>query len=305
MPFDKSKNKRRRGMGELDSKYLDLYYVPDKKRVCLSASATVEGALVIPVFIYAVMSIMYVISMISVQVHIEEALYNEARKLSKYTYASEDIFVDEDISADEKNILKNGFLDTTAKALLIREIGADYANNNHIIGGNLGLVMTGSVLDENIELQVSYAVKNPFDIFGLGVKKYTQKAVVHAWKGVEGNLGVKALFDENRENSVKDEDLFVYITKYASVYHADIKCTYLSPGIVSTDKKNIETLRNKSGGKYYACEYCGYKKSDQIYVTEFGNRYHASPECKTIFHDILTVKKSSVTGLKQCSKCGV
>jgi protein-S-isoprenylcysteine O-methyltransferase Ste14 len=41
----------------------------------LNASASVEGAIVIPLFIYAVMSIMFIMQVIAVRIHINNAIY--------------------------------------------------------------------------------------------------------------------------------------------------------------------------------------------------------------------------------------
>lgn len=62
---------------------------PNVHRAYLSASATVEAALVMPLFIYAVTAVMYIMQMLSVQLHIQESLYNECRLLARYAYLSD------------------------------------------------------------------------------------------------------------------------------------------------------------------------------------------------------------------------
>lgn len=62
---------------------------PNVHRAYLSASATVEAALVMPLFIYAVTAVMYIMQMLSVQLHIQKSLYNECRLLARYAYLSD------------------------------------------------------------------------------------------------------------------------------------------------------------------------------------------------------------------------
>ena len=55
----------------------------------LNASASVEGAIVIPLFIYAVMSIMFIMQVIAVRIHINNAFYVTLRKCAGYVYVYE------------------------------------------------------------------------------------------------------------------------------------------------------------------------------------------------------------------------
>ena len=138
----------------------------------VSASATVEAALVMPLFIYAVTAVMYIMQMLSVQLHIQESLYNECRLLARYAYLSDCLQNGDDsdgaISSNqnvadafpEKSILERGIDIAAVYALFIRETGADYAEKMYISGGNAGYIMTGSKIrdgNNDIELEVRYA----------------------------------------------------------------------------------------------------------------------------------------------------
>ena len=52
----------------------------------LRASATVETAVVIPLFIYAVMALMYFIQVMAVRAHVNQALYITLKKSAGYAY---------------------------------------------------------------------------------------------------------------------------------------------------------------------------------------------------------------------------
>ena len=51
----------------------------------IPASATVEGALVIPVILYAVAAVMFLLQLISIRMHVNDALYNALRKFNTYS----------------------------------------------------------------------------------------------------------------------------------------------------------------------------------------------------------------------------
>ena len=52
----------------------------------LRASSTVEAALVIPLFIYAVMAVMYFIQVMAVRSHVNDELYITLKKSAGYAY---------------------------------------------------------------------------------------------------------------------------------------------------------------------------------------------------------------------------
>lgn len=99
----------------------------------LNASASVEGAIVIPLFIYAVMSIMFIMQVIAVRIHINNAFYVTLRKCAGYVYVYE----------NSGNVPK-GMVAETIRRLLIDEIGTDYAADHNIMGGNAGIMFMSS-----------------------------------------------------------------------------------------------------------------------------------------------------------------
>lgn len=96
----------------------------------------------------------------------------------------------------------------------------------------------------------------------------------------------------------------VYLTENGSVYHRDRGCRHLELLIQLVDRQETEALRNPSGEKYYACEKCGGKEQGNVYITEEGNRYHASLSCSALKRTIRAVPRSETGGLPACSKCG-
>ncbi|MDD6798181.1 MAG: hypothetical protein PUE71_07835 [Clostridia bacterium] len=286
--------------------------LPNIQGACLSASATVEASLVIPFFIYAVMAVMYIMQMILVQVHVQESLYNESRKIAKYVYLQD--CMEKGLndskklnSKDEEVVawLEKGFSVAAIQAMFIQEIGTDYAKKSGIAGGNAGYIMLGSKVmegNDDIVLEVRYVLKNPFDIFGIALKNFTQRAVVTAWLGSDDCSGVSKSGASDSQNNE-----YVYVTSGGTVYHTNRSCTYLKPSLQKVGAQQIADKRNENGEKYYRCEYCvGKMKQDSsLYITSYGNRWHVSEKCPKVSRCVMKVLKSSVADMKKCSKCAL
>ena len=234
----------------------------------LNASASVEGAIVIPLFIYAVMSIMFIMQVIAVRIHINNAFYVTLRKCAGYVYVYE----------NSGNVPK-GMVAETIRRLLIDEIGTDYAADHNIMGGNAGIMfMSSKVLNNNsvIDIKLTYSIKNPFDIFGLSTIRVTDRKRINAWLGED---------KDNFAGNVSDKE---YLLRY----------------ILEADRSCMDVLRNASGAKYYSCEHCGQTKdTTSIYYTLYGTRYHSSRNCTELKRNIQKVSKDSVSDRRLCEKC--
>lgn len=285
--------------------------LPDIQGAYLSASATVEAALVIPIFIYAVMAVMYIMQMILVQVKVQESLYNTARKAAKYAYfydcIDKGINSSSDISRTEEQnmqLFDKGISTAVLQIMFIQEIGAEYAQKAGIAGGNAGYIMLGSQAvqgTKEIILEVSYILKNPFDIFGIAVKKFTQRAAVTAWLGDSQCRGVES---DNSISEYADKE-YVYIAASGTVYHTDRNCTYISPSIYNIGYGELSAKRNENGGRYYECDYCTRKMeaAGRVYITAYGTKWHVTDTCPKINRSVMKVLKSYAAGMRKCSKC--
>lgn len=294
--------------------------MPNNKRIYFSASSTVEASIVIPLFIYAVMTVTYLIQIVGLQVKIQQALYNESRKMAKYVYAYQ-VISSQNTSENQKkelikggkdsekysgnedgyqSILENGIDIGVAEILFLSELGIEYIENSHIVGGAAGFNMRSSKImsgNNMINIIVTYTVKNPFDIFGIGMMTFTQSASTNAWLGDISNT--------DQSNATKNlDETIVYITLSGSVYHTNKNCSYLILSIHEIAASQLENERNESGGKYYACEKCGDKNATgKYYITDYGDRYHTTVNCSSLMRNIMAVKLSTVSGREQCSKC--
>ncbi len=259
------------------------------KRAFFKASATLEASLVIPIFIYAVMTIAYLIYALGVKTHISQALYNETRQLARFVY----------MMKDNNSTPTNALIYSKAQAEFINELGVNYASTHNIVKGNIGLVISSKdILSENndIKLSVSYEIKNPFNIFGVGNFKFNECYVAKAW------LGENEIVDSDKDS---DSSMLVYITMQGEVYHKNSECTYLKPVVSKINVNSVSDYRNSSGAIYYKCERCASNGvSENVYITEYGTRFHTTPNCSEIKRNIICVKLSTVSDRRACSKCG-
>ena len=257
------------------------------KRYC-SASATVEAALVFPVFIFAIMALMYLMQIVKIKNDIGAAAYNTVRKLSEYSYAYE--------KTSDKNKAVSA---VAAYATLIDELGSDYAKKACIYNGNMGISIAGSKFlekDNIIHLKVTYMVYNPWDIFGFSRVKVSQSFYSQAWLGDEVDF---SSYYENRE------DEMVFITTSGEVYHLNEECAYISLSVHRAKKEEVINLRNKHGGKYYPCESCMKNATYEfVYITDYGERYHSKEGCDKLKRTVVKVPKSAVAERRLCEKCG-
>lgn len=262
------------------------------RKAYLPASATVEASIVIPLYMYAMLAVTYVIQLISIKSTMMQAMYNDVRQLCRYAYSYKAL-----AGSDTENG-KGAVSLSMAKIFLLNSLPKDFAIQSRIVGGEAGISVYGSeilVHDNEIILKVSYTVKNPFDFFGIGKIKIQQQCVSGAWLGE----------DDSSISNESADDTIVYITISGSVYHMDKQCSYLNPSIHNVHYSGIESQRNVSGGKYYPCERCVKDAvSDTVYITGYGERYHVDVNCSGLKRSIFSVPLSKVSEQRACSKCG-
>ena len=166
-----------------------------------------------------------------------------------------------------------------------------------VSGGFEGIDFTSSHLDETeyIEIEADYTLIPFSDMFGLLSIPVSDKCVIHNWCGYE-----KGYFPENYGE-------YVYVTRNSEVYHLNRQCSHIQLNIVETPGSQVGKLRNENGGKYYPCEYCKPKKSDEVlYVTSDGDRYHGTLSCTALKRTVYSISLSEAErkGLRPCTRCG-
>jgi hypothetical protein len=249
------------------------------------ASATLEAALVLPLYIYAVLAVTYLLQILNIKAAVRNALYEDVRQLSRYA-----------VVAAESKTVSSVMYEQLARKFLLENLSDSFFENSGITGGKWGISFGGSsFLKENNEItvRVTYYLKNPFDIFGIGKTKISQQFTGRAWLG-----------ETTAEYESTDEKK-VYITQEGSVYHESKSCSYLNLSIVSISFDSVGLRRNADGSKYYACEQCaGGVKPSTVYITSYGNRYHTDRNCSGLKRSVFCVPLSEASDRRACKKCG-
>lgn len=242
------------------------------------ASITVEAAFSVSFFFIAIMCLVCLFEIMALQIHIKSALHSVAKEMAVEAYWNPMLFP----SKVENEIIKT--------------VGEDRLENSMIVGGSRGIDCTGSKMYSGttiMDLCAYYQVEIPVLMFRIPIIAREEIIRVKGWSGREDGYGST----QKRE--------MVYVTDHGMVYHRELSCTYLELSIKTVSRENISGTRNKNGGTYNPCEMCCEEIENQknVYITDYGTRYHSSLECSGIDRNIYAVPLSDVSGLGGCSKC--
>lgn len=264
-------NKKRKELGEASSS-ISL----QKKK---TGSVTVEAALVLPLFLWFILMLFYFFFLIDIQGDISMATAKTAKELGQYQYCKEDYL--------------KCFSSQYISRSIIEELEEARLNKSCIKNGTKGIECKLRKESLNkVDIVIKYDLKIPVPIFSLLEYPVVQRTFVHGWTG----------FDDQELHNAQEK--MVYITEEGSVYHQYRSCTYLDLSIRAVEINHIPNLRNRSGEKYQLCEKCGKKhKNNIVYITGWGNRYHASLSCSGLKRTVYTIPISQIGHRRRCSKC--
>lgn len=280
-----------------------LYHIAFmRKRAALSASQekgrgkgslTMEAAVVLPVFLIALMTVLYTAKMALVQMTFIGPLHETAQHLAHDAYVYDAVLDENGWKESVAGELLTGALSVgAAKSSFVQLVGKDWIEQAGIEGGVSGLSFAYSKLpddDDMIDLVLSYRMQAPFSLVDVPAVRIMQRGRVHAWVGYTP--------------SAAEEEQTVYVTEHGTVYHLYLTCSHLQLSVREVSFSEIEYLRNENGAKYYPCEKCGAQRQATVYITEDGNRYHASLSCGGLKRGIREIPISEVGDLPLCSRC--
>ncbi len=244
----------------------------------LTCSLTVEACMAVPLFFFAIISVIFVMETIKLQLEMQANLHelykNMSREINMFTF--------DDLWKMEEN--------------LVELIGEENLDKSIIVDGSEGLNCTQSdfvLLSGVVNLDVSYKVEIPIFIFGNFGMTLENRIRGKTWNGYHSWAG-----------SGKDER--VYITSTGGVYHKSYHCSYLNPSIKTINSSKLLSVRNEDGGIYYPCEICNIseQKLGIVYITNTGSRFHHSLTCSGVKRTIHSIPLSEAVGRGVCSRCG-
>lgn len=244
---------------------------------CKKASMTVEAAAAVPIFFLAVVCLFYLMEIMAIRTSVRAGL-----------------------QAAGKQAMQEGYMLTAVTPArlerdIVHSIGPERLERSIVEGGSGGIRCKGSFLSPTTgigTIRAKYQIRLPIPLFGVPPVAYEESMRIKAWTGYK-----KELFG-------KEDDEIVYVTETGIVYHRDYHCTHLELSIRMAQASDIGSLRNHSGGKYYACEHCGGGSVGGVYITDTGDRYHSSLSCGGLKRTVYAVPVSEAAGKGACSRCG-
>lgn len=251
-------------------------------------SMTVEAAIVLPIFIFFILSVAYIMNFVRTQYVIQSAITQTAMDTAKNAYG-------EEVAASGLYAGVGSFISTVSTNNTLRDkAGSSFLNNSGIRSGENGvLCITDSLTNsEQVTVRASYAYSLGFNVFGLRPVTIGQRAISRKWTGYKISEG-----DNDTE--------VVYIARTGTVYHKTPNCTHINLDIRQVDGASLDGLRNNEGAKYYYCERCskGLPKTGIFYITGYGDAYHKDGNCSGLKRDISAIPITSVGDRRQCSRC--
>lgn len=259
------------------SKKKALFHSSEK----LKGSMAIEGSLVLPLFLFFIMTILFSLEMVRFQSNIQEALHQAGNENAFTGYLKK-------YEGEEEN----------SSVSRIRE----YMNEQIypylcVCGGKDSIKVENlSTVAENglVHIKASYQMKPFISWLSIGERYFEDEIYTHAWTGFCG----RELSDGEMA-----EQIYVYITETGNRYHLARECTYLRIQVRSVDYHMLSFMRNESGEKYYACERCHPGKNGMVFISSDGNRFHGSADCPSLHRTVHLILLEEAIGYSPCSKC--
>lgn len=256
----------------------------------LKASFTVEAALVLPLFLFVMITVLQYGVLMGTSVRFGTAMAETGKHMALAAYVSK-----YGGNTGQAGDIAVGAMTAAYAHYKVKEQTGDTSG---VKNANMAL---SAFLEENemIDLVLTYQIRSPIASVKLPGNFFIQRASVRAWTG-RRNEDQENRADEDVENVSKH----VYVTATGTVYHKDENCTYLKPSVKEVSMQSLDDLRNEGGAIYHACESCGAYAGASVYITDHGNRYHSTLSCSGLKRTVNRVMIEDTEGMRACSKCG-
>lgn len=256
-------------------------------KIKLDGSLTVETALVLPLFIFAMITILYFCRIIQYTDVVYQGIHQSAREMAVKSYMAKGENIGEVGSVVGGIVLSESYVRSRVNKALM---ASGYEEND------ISYMRSRFLDDDIIDIVAVENIEMPYYIPGISSFKIMERAYVHAFTGYDNT---------HAQNVNNDSEEIVYITPNGEVYHRDRNCRHLKIDIHMTEVDKVGSLRSVDGSKYYECEYCN--KCDNkgsCYITDYGDRYHMSVNCPALKRDVKAVELSKIRDRRACKSCG-
>ena len=288
-----------------------------------------EAAAAVPLFLFFVVNMIWIIEIIRLQDRIGSALHQAGNQAAYYAYyyryglkdgIPEEGGEEQDAGAESESPVSGGagitaaavsfaLSQTFVRNMVLELAGTEYLDKSPLRGGSGSIsylrssILSGSGPESDIvSLVADYRAGPLIPWLAYTDISLQNRYYGHAFVGFAPGSG-----DSAGENGSIEEEEIVYVTETGTVYHRDPECSYLKLSVEAVGRGQVSALRNNSGAKYYPCEICraASDTSGMVYITDDGNRYHCSRQCSGLKRTIRAVPLSSAAeSYGPCSRCG-
>lgn len=255
---------------------------------------TLEAAILIPLFLFVMMTLLSVMDMFHFYGKVETELLQIGRKMAIYAPAGE--LIADDVQSELDSIVTMVLGDQYAKISLMNHLNESDIRAAGLVGGYGGIsFIYSSIMTEGdmIDLAASYHLEPGNNFFMIPDFQVINRCRMRAWTG----------YDITEGSPDNETERMVYITETGTVFHLTETCTYLDLSIHPVTKESIGGYRNRNGAAYRNCDICG-GDADTYYITDYGDCYHVSLSCSGLKRTIMVVPISQVGDRRACSRCG-
>ena len=244
----------------------------------LKGSMSLEASLVMPIFIFFLMTIIFSLEMIRLQSDVTEALHQEFCNI--YEKSEEGILGE--VFFEYMDLKKNPY--------------------RAVVGGRSGIELSDKSsieADGHIFIEALFNEKNYIYLIPV-LDKYkivNDSFEGHAFTGFVTGFGNEFEYEEAE---------YVYVAENGVKYHRNQDCRYIKITPKAVGIEEINNLRNNGGGKYYPCERCAHLGAHTVYITPEGASYHGDAACPSLKRTLymMTLKEATENGYTPCSNCG-
>lgn len=264
-------------------------------------SFTVEAALAVPIFVFAVTAFILLFKILLMEVQLQGAMTEASKELSQLAYINS-------CKEQERTDAFGSQVNKMAQSVVVgHEIGKYFTTErkyDSVLSKHISYDASSYINnEEDIDLIAEYSVRIPLPLISLKDFSMIQRVKTRAFIGSNQLLSL----DNVGENETVGDNTYVYITETGTVYHMTLKCSSLKLKISQCSANEVDAKRNASGGKYKRCERCCKNVGDiaVVYICEDGDRYHCSLECSGLKRTIKRIPLHDVDGkMRACYRCG-
>ncbi len=240
--------------------------------VSRSGSATVEAALLLPVFLFALCSLLAIGQLLMTESIVRFAASTALQRCCNLQGCT-------GYGQTGENC-RQAFFEVLDRSAI----------NMALISEDFSVSEDTDPEKQEIRMTVSYAYRVPYP----PVSRFTlRKRITLSQRIFSGYV--------EHGKQAEDKGRTVYIAENGTVYHTHADCSYIFIRIKSG--RLIRGIVNSSG--LAPCRKCcrGKRMPGSIYITPGGSHYHVSLSCSGLRRSVKAVPYDEVAGMRKCARC--